>query len=83
MTGNQLRAARSLIGWTQAQVAAATGLSVPTVKRAEGAGQFGASEKATAAIRAALESAGVIFLEENGGGAGVRLRKVSDEESCQ
>jgi len=29
---------------------------------------------ATAAIRAALESAGVEFIEENGGGAGVRLR---------
>lgn len=28
-----------------------------------------------AAIRAALESAGVEFIEENGGGPGVRLRK--------
>jgi len=28
-----------------------------------------------AAIRAALESAGVEFIAENGGGAGVRLRK--------
>lgn len=75
MTGNQLRAARSLIGWSQAQVAQATGLSVPTIKRAEGQGAVAASADATAAIRAALEAAGVVFIPENGGGAGVRLRK--------
>lgn len=33
------------------------------------------SEKAVAAIRTALESAGVEFIAENGGGPGVRLRK--------
>lgn len=32
--------------------------------------------RTVAAIRAALESAGVQFIPENGGGAGVRLRKV-------
>jgi transcriptional regulator with XRE-family HTH domain len=74
MTGNQLKAARSLIGWTQAQVAQAAGLSIPTVKRAEGAGAVNASENAVAAIRAALESAGVEFIDVNGGGAGVRIK---------
>ena len=75
MTGNQLRAARALIGWTQAQVADRANLSVPTVKRAEGAGALNASDRALTAIRAALEEAGVEFIAENGGGAGVRLRK--------
>lgn len=74
MTGNQLRAARSLIGWSQAQVAESAGLSVPTVKRAEGQGAIAASAEAVAAIRTALEQAGVEFIAENGGGAGVRLR---------
>jgi hypothetical protein len=31
-------------------------------------------------IRRAFESAGVAFIEENGGGAGVRLKKASDLE---
>jgi transcriptional regulator with XRE-family HTH domain len=75
MIGNQLRAARSLVGWSQAQVAEKAGLSIPTVKRAEGQGAIVASADAVAAIRAALEAAGVEFLAENGGGAGVRLRK--------
>lgn len=78
MTGNQLKAARALIGWSQVQVAEAAGLSVPTVKRAEGRAALSASSAAVAAIRAALEAAGVVFLAENGNGAGVRLRKPND-----
>jgi hypothetical protein len=46
-----------------------------TVKRAEGSGKPAASTDAIAAIRAALEASGVEFIDENGGGAGVRLRK--------
>lgn len=76
MVGNQLRAARSLIGLSQAQVAALSGLSVPTVKRAEGQAAISASADAIAAIRAALEAAGVVFLPENGNGLGVALRKI-------
>lgn len=75
MTGNQLKAARALIGWSQAQVAEAAALSVPTVKRAEGQAALSASADAVAAIRAALEAAGVVFLPENGNGPGVALRK--------
>lgn len=75
MTGNQLQAARALKGWTQSQTAKAAGVSIPTVKRAEGAGKITASEVAVTAIRTALETAGVEFIDENGGGAGVRLKK--------
>ena len=75
MTGNQIQAARALIGWSQSQTAEAAGVSVPTVKRAEGSGKVAASESAVRAIRSALEEAGVEFIAENGGGPGVRLRK--------
>ncbi|MGR3515382.1 MAG: hypothetical protein ACU0GG_21670 [Paracoccaceae bacterium] len=45
-----------------------------TVKRAEGSGAPYPAQKAIAAIRDALEKAGVQFIAENGGGPGVRLR---------
>ncbi|PWB84609.1 MAG: transcriptional regulator [Methylocystaceae bacterium] len=69
----QLRAARALLGASQPEIAALSGLSTMTVKRAEGAGQPSASAEAIAKIRAALEAAGVEFIPENGGGVGVRL----------
>jgi transcriptional regulator with XRE-family HTH domain len=70
-----LRAARALVGLSQADIAAKTGLSVPTIKRAESDRDVSVSEAALAAIRRALEARGVIFVEENGDGPGVRLRK--------
>lgn len=71
----QIRAARGLLGWSQAALADRAGVSSMTVKRAEGSGSPYPAQGALAAIRAALESAGVEFIAENGGGAGVRLRK--------
>ena len=75
LTPAQIRAARHLASLSQADIAGATGLSLPTVKRAESERVVSVSEDAIAAIRAALEAAGVIFVEENGDGPGVRLRK--------
>lgn len=75
MNGNQIQAARALLGWSQLQLADAAMVSIPTVKRAEGAGKVKASLTALDAIVSALEAAGVEFIPENGGGAGVRLRK--------
>ena len=72
---SQLRAARALLGWSQADLAVAAKTSSMTVKRAEGSGKPAASSEAVAAIRAALDAAGVIFVAENGEGPGVRLRK--------
>ena len=71
----QLRAARHLANLSQADIAEATGLSLPTIKRAESEREVSVSADAIAAIRTALESAGVEFIAENGGGPGVRLRK--------
>ena len=68
----QLRAGRSLLGWSQFDLAAAAKVSRATVARAE---LSEVSPAAVAALRKALEKAGVIFVESNGDGPGVRLRK--------
>jgi transcriptional regulator with XRE-family HTH domain len=72
---SQIRAARALVGWSQTEVAEAAGLSIPTIKRAEADGGIRVSQDAVEAIADALRKAGVEFIAENGGGAGVRLRK--------
>ena len=72
----QIRAARGLLGWSQTDLAGKAGLSLPTIKRMEReAGGLVVSEDAKERVRTALEKAGVEFIAENGGGAGVRLRK--------
>ena len=71
----QIRAARSLLGWSQPEVAEAAGVSTMTVKRAEGSAKPAASAVAMSAIEKALAAAGVIFVAENGDGPGVRLKK--------
>jgi transcriptional regulator with XRE-family HTH domain len=72
----QIRAARSLIGWKQSDLAKACGLSLTAINNIErGAADPRASN--LAAIQRALEAAGVEFIAENGGGAGVRLRKLA------
>jgi transcriptional regulator with XRE-family HTH domain len=71
----QLRAARALTGLSQAEVAEAAGVSIPTLKRAEAGGAIKVAGETVAAIAKALEKAGVEFIPENGGGAGVRLAK--------
>lgn len=71
----RMRAARALTGLSQPEVAAAAGVSVPTLKRAEAGGPIKVADETVQAIARALEKAGVEFIPENGGGAGVRLRK--------
>jgi transcriptional regulator with XRE-family HTH domain len=71
---SQLRAARSLLGLSQADIVARAGVSVPTMKRAEAdAPAMRVSVEAAAAIRSALEVAGVEFT--NGDAPDVKLRK--------
>jgi len=70
----QLKAARALIGWSREDLAAAAKTTERTVARLE-LGEVVPRASTVAAIRSALEAAGVDFIEENGGGAGVRLRK--------
>ncbi len=72
----QLKAARTLVGWSQEELALAAGISLPTIKRLESAeGWLGGRETTAQKIQAALEKEGIQFIGENGGGPGVRLRK--------
>lgn len=65
-----------MLRWTQPDLASASGVSVPTIARLEAdGGTLGGRASTIAAIRGALENAGVLFLAENGSGPGVRLRK--------
>jgi transcriptional regulator with XRE-family HTH domain len=75
LTIELLRAARGLLGWSQSQLAVRAGLSLPTVKRVEAGTGPRVSDEARTKLQRALESAGVEFIDENGGGPGVRLRK--------
>ena len=81
LTSAQIRAARSLIRWSAEDLAARSSLSVATIRRAE---LTDAETSMTAAndlaVRRALETAGVEFIDENGGGPGVRLRKSGKEK---
>jgi DNA-binding XRE family transcriptional regulator len=71
----QLKAARALLAWSQQQLASAAEVSIPTIKRLEAQdGPLGGRNETGTKIRLALESAGVEFIDENGGGPGVRLR---------
>ena len=75
LTSAQIRAARALLRWSAEDLAQASDLGVATIRRAE------LTENKTSlttandlAIRHTLEAAGVVFINENGGGVGVRLR---------
>jgi transcriptional regulator with XRE-family HTH domain len=68
----QIKAARSLIGWSQNDLADRSGVSIATVKRLEAAeGELGGRNETSDRLLGALEAAGVEFT--NGGSPGVRL----------
>jgi transcriptional regulator with XRE-family HTH domain len=76
LTSELVRAARALLRWEQRQLAEASSVSLPTIKRLETKpGLLLAHGTTLAALTRAFEVAGVEFIDENGGGAGVRLRK--------
>jgi hypothetical protein len=80
MSGAQMRAARALLRWSALDLAKASKVGVATIRRVEVVdGEISATAANQAALRRALEHAGVEFIDENGGGAGVRLRKPSDK----
>lgn len=74
VTGAQVRMARAALGWTVRDLAAATGLHRNTITNIE-IGRFAGDPGSIATIERALRAAGIEFLNENGGGAGVRFRK--------
>ena len=81
LTSAQLRAGRALIRWSAEDLARASSVGLTTIRRAE---LTDADTSMTAAndlaVRRALETAGVEFIDENGGGPRVRLRKSGKEK---
>lgn len=71
-----LKAARSLLGWSQADLSKKSGVSIPTIKRLEAVvdldEEIGGRDETGESLKAALEKAGIEFL--NHGRPGVRLR---------
>ena len=79
ITVEQLRAARGLLGWSQNQLAEASTLAISTIRRMEGdRGPLRSSAENVLKVQQALEDAGVIFIDEDDEGPGVRLRKQRD-----
>jgi transcriptional regulator with XRE-family HTH domain len=74
ISADQCRGARALLDMTQPQLASVSGLGLSTVVDFEKS-RRPVSGGAVQAIRKALERAGIEFIDENGGGPGVRLRK--------
>jgi DNA-binding XRE family transcriptional regulator len=74
VTSAQVRMARAALGWTVRDLAEATGLHRNTITNIE-VGRYAGEPETLDLIRRVLSREGVIFIEENGGGAGVRLRR--------
>jgi len=74
LTSELIRAARALLRWEQRQLAEASNVSLPTIKRLESKpGPLIGYSSTIGALRNALESAGIEFV--NGGRPGVRVRR--------
>ncbi|MDT2022835.1 helix-turn-helix transcriptional regulator [Methylocella sp. CPCC 101449] len=70
----QCRGARAMVGWSQDQLADASGVAKATIANFE-AGKRAPYSRTLSDLQRALEAAGVIFVAENGEGPGVRLKK--------
>ncbi|GLR84037.1 helix-turn-helix domain-containing protein [Bradyrhizobium iriomotense] len=73
ITPSQCRAARALLGWSQEELETAAKVSKKTIADFE-RDQRNQQVRTIDAIEAALNSAGIIFIPQNGGGEGVRKR---------
>jgi transcriptional regulator with XRE-family HTH domain len=78
VTSAQVRMARAALNWTVRDLAEATGLHRNTISNLE-VGRYAGDPETLSLIRSVLVRAGVEFIDENGGGAGVRLRKPSEK----
>jgi len=74
VTSAQVRMARAALNWTVRDLAEATGLHRNTITNIE-VGRYAGDATTLAAIESVLRRAGIEFIDENGGGPGVRLQK--------
>jgi transcriptional regulator with XRE-family HTH domain len=76
VTGTQIRAARAILRWSGDTLARKAGVGIQTIKRMEAVDGVPPGRAATVSdVQRALEAAGIDFIDENGGGPGVRLRR--------
>ena len=80
ITSSQCRAARALLDWSQQDLSSKAGVGLVTIHQLE-AGTSQPRRATLDVIKRAFEQAGVDFLNENGGGAGVRFRRRSDRSA--
>jgi transcriptional regulator with XRE-family HTH domain len=80
VTSAQVRMARAALNWTVRDLAQAAGLHRNTITNIE-TGRYSGDSATLAAIAVVLKRAGVEFIDENGGGPGVRLRKRHPKKS--
>jgi transcriptional regulator with XRE-family HTH domain len=73
MKAIQIKMARAAVGWGVRDLAEKAGVTANTVTRIENGAD--AKQSTMDKLQQALESAGIEFIDENGGGPGVRLRK--------
>ena len=84
LTSAQIRAARALLRWSAEDLARESSLGVTTIRRAELAeGETSMTTANDSTVRRTLEAAGVQFIEENGGGPGVRLKRRTRPKSTK
>jgi hypothetical protein len=74
LTNSQIKAARALLGWTANELSRQSAVSLRTIQRAE-LQETSMTAANELAVRRSLEAAGVEFIDGNGGGPGVRLRR--------
>ena len=72
----QCKGARAMLGWSRSKLAGAANVAERTLIDFE-RGARHPYDRTLADIRSALEKAGVMFIDENGGGAGVRFRQLT------
>jgi transcriptional regulator with XRE-family HTH domain len=78
----QIKAARSLLGWKQSDLAKAAGVGIATIQRIEkNDGPASGNYSTVLKIQAALEKAGIEFTNDEGDGIGVRLKRTLTKSS--
>jgi predicted transcriptional regulator len=81
LSSDQIRGARAILRLSQADLAEGAGVSLETIKRLEAMdGELKVRLDTLTKIKEALEKAGVEFIPENGGGAGVRMKKRASKQ---
>ncbi len=74
LTPAQIRMARAALGWSTVKLAREAGITANTVTRVENGGN--ATIETLSKIKSAFEQAGVVWVPENGGAAGVRPPRI-------